>query len=718
MFTAAALVFLVPPATVFAAPDYPPSETVTYRDLDGNVLTLRAFSGRFIRYALPASWLDAGGQSGLSPAEVTALVAETDELYLVMKQTIGGEPRGDGLMTLAIVPLTSGEVNVGGTAILGVKTCEIASSQLSGIKQALSRGVIADVILHEVAHTFDIYRNYLSYYSDSSHSWTAFWMIYAPYLMRSGNYGAMPEVMLQSKVYDLTSKWDSLASSSTWERCVKSGGGCEGEGVTANRAIAGLLMRYARLHGVEAVRRVFEFFKDYKATHDSNEIFNFTAEQKNDLLTEALSYGISFDASREADIWFWPVSTDEREKLRQQYTTVNPNLLDRDGDGWSPARGDFNDNNRSVNPGAIEVINGRDDDCNGIIDDVQRTAGPTLFSPPSRLTGHSRSGLSDVYHFEGAGTLLIKTRVLTGSFTAQVSIIREGQVTASNLFAVEPYKSNCQEFSLATSGPWVLKVDWLSGGEGDYEVVLAFTSAVGTEFRGVYALPLRAPNSTGSRAIVPGELARVVAVLSGAGITNTVAAPDQSGAWPTTVSGTEIRVNGIACEIVNIRRAQEFGPEGEVYSADFIVPGGIVAGARASVQISHLASGTTWRSEDVPVLSSSGALWSGAQNMSVAALDAQTSIAFTEGRGAPANTDVRVALFASGLGKLKSTGVRLIAELPDGRRISIAVEYVGATNLPGIDQIVFRPDGALAGADQILLSIEGGDNVWLTLPLK
>jgi hypothetical protein len=42
---------------------------------------------------------------------------------------------------------------------------------------------------------------------------------------------------------------------------------------------------------------------------------------------------------------------------------------DKDGDGYSPDEGDCDDNNDDVNPGAVEICNNVDDDCNGEKDD-------------------------------------------------------------------------------------------------------------------------------------------------------------------------------------------------------------------------------------------------------------------------------------------------------------------------------------------------------------
>jgi uncharacterized protein (TIGR03437 family) len=699
-----------------AQQSYPPSETITYQDLDGNTSTLRAFSGRHVRYALPESWIDVNGAQGLGPSEVVTLLDRTDSLYEQLTDLLNGEPRGDGLMTIAVVPL-AGEGGVQGTALLGVKRCEIASGQLSATKAALAQGTLSETILHEVAHTFDLYRNYLSYYPDSSHSWTDFWIPYIQYLMRLGSYSTAPEAILQEKIYNFTARWDARATINSWEQCVKSGNGCEG--ITANGASAGLLLRYARLHGWQAVARVFQFYKNYKAAHDPNEIFSFTPEQKNDLLAEALSYGISLDVSRELDAWYWPVSAEMRNKLQTLYPAPNPNLLDADGDGWTPARGDLDDTNPGIYPGATEIINGRDDDCDGFVDDVRRTASPDVFTPPARLTGHLRSGQSESYRFNAPGTLIVRTRVTSGSFTGQVSILADGQVTATKLFALEPFRSSLQEFTLPSSGPWILRVDWMSGGEGDYEVIVAFPPAQGGA-GSIFALPLRAPASARAQTLVPNGLARAVVTMPGANAAEANARADAQGNWAQNLSGFEVFVNSLPSTILSVRHS------GSAYAIDFVVSSQVAVGSdgRASLLVRHMPSGAQWSSSTIELRDKAPALWAqsgGTQAAPLAlALESPSLMAFTEARRVPAGGETRVMLFASGLGLSLGAGVtRLIAELEDGRRVLLPVEYAGPlVDLPGVDQIIFKADGALAGQTRVLLTIEGGEESWVSLPVR
>jgi hypothetical protein len=62
-------------------------------------------------------------------------------------------------------------------------------------------------------------------------------------------------------------------------------------------------------------------------------------------------------------------SRETADKLFVVEGLEDPDEIDNDGDGFTENQGDCDDNDASVYPGAIEVENGVDDDCDGIIDE-------------------------------------------------------------------------------------------------------------------------------------------------------------------------------------------------------------------------------------------------------------------------------------------------------------------------------------------------------------
>jgi uncharacterized protein (TIGR03437 family) len=714
-----ALAFLCFWQPASAQATYPPSETITYQSLNSGTLTLRAFRGRRVRYALPDSWLEGGGTQGLTPAELISLIERTDAFYDSMAGVVRAEPEGPGLMLIPITPLSNSE---DGVAIAGTKRLEVAERIREAVKAALSQGRLHATITHEIAHCFAVYTPYLHYYPDAGHAWTDFWNEYSEYLLRTGPYQIAPVLALQTTVFNFARRWDALGTPATWARCVKPGSVCEPEGIVANRVYAGLFLRYASQHGREALRRTFDFYKTYKATHDPNEIFNFTAEQKNDLLAEAMSFGVGIDVSGEFDAWFWPVSQAMREKLRQTYPQPNVFARDADGDGWSPVRGDLDDFDPTIHPGAAEAINGKDDDCNGLIDDVVRPAGPTLFTPPAKLVGRLRPEQSESYRFEGAGEFLVRTRAVRGEWGGTVEIRREGEISPTARFSVVPNLS-LFVLRLDSAGPWGLKVIYsqTSGPEGDYEVVIAPKPAGGEGAGDVFALPLRTPNSAREHALVPGGLARAVGTLPGAEAAVADARTDPQGRWPTVLSGVEVHVAGQPATVLAVRRT---GADG--YEVDFVAPAQVTpaaSGSRVPVVVRHAPSGAQWRLDAAELVESAPVLWgqqiAGQSTLTAIALESPTLLAFSEDRRVPAGSEARVMLLVSGLGTGRTAeNTSLVALLPDGSRIIIPTEHVGPTSLPGLHQIIFKAGGTLSGHPRVLLSVEGGEEAWVSLPLQ
>ena len=165
---------------------------------------------------------------------------------------------------------------------------------------------------------------------------------------------------------------------------------------------------------------------------------------------------------------------------------------------------------------------------------------------------------------------------------------------------------------------------------------------------------------------------------------------------------------------------------GDGYAVDFVTPAQLTPGAsggRVEVVIRHIASGAQWRLDGAELLEAAPVLWgrhADGQSAPVAlALESPTLVAFDESNRVPAGGETRVMLFASGLGVGRTAAnTRLAALLADGSRLSLPVEQVVPTFLPGIYQIVFKAGGALTGQARVQLSVEGGEEAWVSLPLR
>lgn len=449
-----------------------PSEEITYTSFSGTTYNLHAYSGKYVRYALPDSWT---GSEGLSSKEVAQLIDSTDVLYAHMMELVGGEPRGDGLLLIAVVDSGSHA----GLAEIGTKRTELSSAILTDTKSYLAKGLVSETIIHLMAHSFDIYHSYLSYYNDWGHAWTALLIPYMQVYSRSGSLALDPDRFLDKTIQDYTNPWYASGSRATWGLCVRNGGGCEADGVKANESWAGLVLQYARQHGPLALKRAMLYLRDYSAAHPEAPS---TPEAKNDLLIRALAAGAGANVSCEMDAWRWSLTDSERANLAQAFP-ADAACADADGDTYTPLQGDFDDHNSSIRPGAMEVINGIDDDCDGVIDDllVKESADfggdaqtAHVVPVPSRIQGRSTTGDRDVFRIEATSPVQLDVEGRsTGSFHGTLIIANADGVGNSTGYFISAGQSGRSIFTLERPGTWLVTVSPDVGGEGDYEVKIA-----------------------------------------------------------------------------------------------------------------------------------------------------------------------------------------------------------------------------------------------------
>src|SRR6185312_10079908 len=79
----------------------PVESIVQYQSFSfGTIFTLHAFSGKYVSYLFPEDQI---GVNGLSRNEIRELVDLTDVMYAHMMEIVGGEPSGEGLLTIALI---------------------------------------------------------------------------------------------------------------------------------------------------------------------------------------------------------------------------------------------------------------------------------------------------------------------------------------------------------------------------------------------------------------------------------------------------------------------------------------------------------------------------------------------------------------------------------------------------------------------------------------
>jgi len=468
-----------------------------YTSFAGTTFNLTAYDGIRVRFALPDSWIQ---PEGLTTIQLRRLIELTDLTYTLLQEITAGEPQGTGLLTIAVIPTG----NLAGHAGSNFKGIELSESELGSTIQNLNNDLTSPVLLHELSHNFELWILYLSLgYPDSSHAWTSFLIPFFQYYSRAGTLQSDADSLLQKKLTEYTLDWDSTGA--TWADCVKNGNHCPN--ISANNAWAGLLLRYTKLHGVEAILKAFRYLRDYAATHPAtgpNPTNPQTTDARNDLLIEALAEGAQQNLLCEVDTWHWSVSSEARMRINQRFPAPNFFCIDADRDGFSPLMKDADDSNPQIKPTATETINMIDDDGNGIIDDLLLTeqtdfpsttlSAPTI-SVPSRIQGTAMPSDIDTIIINSSDSLPRRLRVNLQSPNTFVGFIQLQPVDLigrTQSFSVAG--GGAQILTLMRAGLWALTVQSSSSIASDYTLTIENAEPATSTAR-LKVVPGSAPNT-------------------------------------------------------------------------------------------------------------------------------------------------------------------------------------------------------------------------------
>lgn len=453
----------------------PPSYPFQYTSFAGIVYDLNAYDGRHCRYALPDSWTQPGA---LTAPQLRRLIDLTDLTYSLLTEITAGEPQGTGLLTIAVIP-TGTAAGHAGTNFKGI---ELSENELASVIQHINSDLLTPESLHELSHNFEIQTQLLNLgYADSSHAWTSFLIPFIQYYSRAGILQSDADALLQKKLTEYTLAWDLTGA--TWTQCVRNGNNCQN--VQANNAWAGFLLRFTKLHGVEALKRTFRYLRDYAATHPAtgpNPTIPQTREDKNDLLVEALADGAQQNILCEVDAWHWFATEEARNRINDKFPTPNPFCIDADSDGFSPLNNDTVDTNSQIKPTAIETTNNIDDDCNGIIDDLLLTeqtdfpstaqSAPSI-NIPAKIRGQVTPSDSDTFIINFNDTLPRRLRMNLQSPNTFVGFIQLQPVDLNGRtqsFSVAG--GGAQILTLLRPGLWALTIQNSVAATSDYTLTI------------------------------------------------------------------------------------------------------------------------------------------------------------------------------------------------------------------------------------------------------
>ena len=347
-------------STEASRPSVKQSSATSYQAFDGQSYDLVEHHGHYVTVLLPSS-PDEG--MFFTPDHLEEMLDRLDMLYVLYRELLHVEPAGSGSLNIAFVPQTCGM----GCGMIGSKGIEILSDprNYESIIRELDAGRLETILVHEMAHNFDGFSQYLHYLPDHAHAWTDMFEYFAPYrYARDSLNNEAPDDIYNSPVRSVWKKYIA-EETADWKSCVKEQA-CEEIGMTANNLWAMLYYRIETMYGVEALLDSFTYIAEYARKHPPPQ----TDQQKEELRILSLAVGVGANIACDMDSLKWPLSAEIRNELQQNFGDGRSVCDDADQDGLSAVNGDCDDNDPARNIFSQEIANnGLDDDCDELVDE-------------------------------------------------------------------------------------------------------------------------------------------------------------------------------------------------------------------------------------------------------------------------------------------------------------------------------------------------------------
>lgn len=334
--------------------------STSYRAFDGQVYTLQEHHGRYVTLLVP-------GEKTFSPSftadHLQEMIDRLDLLYALYVEILHTEPRGSGPIPIAFVTQTCGV----GCGLLGDRGIEITATPevYQGIIEGLNAGHLDALLIHEMAHNFDVWSSYLHYLPDHAHAWTDLMEYFVPYrYSRDGTKTQTADELYQSPARNI---WRSYVAteSARWDNCVRDQA-CGDAGLSANHLWAMVYYRIEALNGLDALLGSFQFLKEYTRLYNPPQ----SALDKEGLRLLSLAVGSGANISCTMDQLNWSIPQTIRQEMFRLFGNGDALCADSDQDGFARVNGDCDDTDPDSHIHATEIAaNERDDDCDGLVDE-------------------------------------------------------------------------------------------------------------------------------------------------------------------------------------------------------------------------------------------------------------------------------------------------------------------------------------------------------------
>ncbi len=167
----------------------------------------------------------------------------------------------------------------------------------------------------------------------------------------------------------------------------------------------GLLTSLYTMHGLEGLQAIFAELEQNLVEHPGTYQVEGDDEraqaERAENFMRVVADGLQLDVSDYFAYWKWPIAGLDAYMSRYP---LSDKTQDLDGDGYAPLQGDLNDNDSTVYPYAPELIDGQDNNLDGLVDEnVYYDGSPDVdtqtIALPATIIG-SIDSLDDVDNFQ------------------------------------------------------------------------------------------------------------------------------------------------------------------------------------------------------------------------------------------------------------------------------------------------------------------------------